>query len=127
LFFGTPQQFLQHVATGQLKGFGVTQQEKIVHYPKADSFVRLLGPKLEIHYWQAMFAPAGTPELVIKTLNSALEEVVNDPSVLKTWADTDVEAFPKADRSPEAGRKIMHSEIERWGQVIRDNNIKVEQ
>ena len=127
LFFGTPQQFLQHVATGQLKGFGVTQQEKIAHYPKADSFVKLLGPKLEIHYWQAMFAPAGTPELVIKTLNSALDEVVNDPSVLKTWADTDVEAFPKTDRSPEAGRKIMHSEIERWGQVIRDNNIKVEQ
>jgi putative tricarboxylic transport membrane protein len=127
LFFGTPQQFLGHVAQGQLKAFGVTQAEKIAHYPKTDSFVKLLGPKLEVHYWQAMFAPAGTPEAVIKTLNSALEGVVSDPAVLKMWSDTDVEPYPKADRSPEAGRKILHSEIQRWGEVIRANNIKVEQ
>jgi len=126
LFFGTPQQFLQHVATGQLKAFGVTQAEKTAHYPKTDSFVKLLGPKLEVHYWQAMFAPTGTPEAVIKTLNSALEGVVTDPAILKMWADTDVEAYPKDERSPEAGRKIMHSEVARWGQVIRENNIRLE-
>ena len=128
LFVGTPQQFLQHVATGQLKAFGITDKEKSPQYPTADSFVKLLGPKLQIYYWQALFAPAGTPDAVIKTLNSALEEVVvNDPAIVKIWTDTGVEAFPKDERSPAAGRKIMKSEIARWGQVVRDNNIHVDQ
>ncbi len=127
LFFGTPQQFLQHVATGQLKAFGITAKEKSPQFPTADSLVKLLGPKLDVQYWQALFAPAGTPVAVIKKLNSALEEIVTDPAILKTWADTGVEAYPKDERSPEAGRKILESEIARWGQVIRDNNIHVDQ
>ncbi len=128
LFIGTPQQFLQHVATGQLKAFGITAKEKSPQYPTADSFVKLLGPKLDVQYWQALFAPAGTPDAIVKTLNSAMEEVVvNNPAIVKTWTDTGVEAFPENERSPAAGREIMKSEIARWGQVIRDNNIHVNQ
>jgi tripartite-type tricarboxylate transporter receptor subunit TctC len=128
LFIGTPQQFLQHVATGQLKAFGITAKEKSPQYPTADSVVKLLGPKLDVQYWQALFAPAGTPDAIVKTLNSAMEEVVvNNPAIVKTWTDTGVEAFPKNERSPAAGREIMQSEIARWGQVIRDNNIHVNQ
>lgn len=128
MFVGTPQQFMQHVAAGQLKAFGITDKEKSPQFPTADSFVKLLGPKLQIHYWQALYAPAATPDAVIKTLNSAMEEaVVNDPAIVKTWTDTGVEAFPKNERSPAAGREIMKSEIARWGRVIRDNNIHVDQ
>jgi tripartite-type tricarboxylate transporter receptor subunit TctC len=128
MFVGTPQQFMQHVAAGQLKAFGITDKEKSPQFPTADSFVKLLGPKLQIAYWQALYAPAATPDAVIKTLNSAMEEaVVNDPAIVKTWTETGVEAFPKNERSPAAGREIMKSEIARWGQVIRDNNIHVDQ
>jgi tripartite-type tricarboxylate transporter receptor subunit TctC len=127
LFIGTPQQLGPLVAAGKLKGIAVTQKDKMPQFPKADSFVDVLGPKFEIHYWQGMFAPTGTPETVIKTLNSALEEVVNDPAIFKTWTETGVSAFPKEERSPAAARKYLKSEIARWGQVIRDNNIHVDQ
>jgi tripartite-type tricarboxylate transporter receptor subunit TctC len=128
MFIGTPQQFMQHVAAGQLKAFGITDKEKSPQFPTADSFVKLLGPKLQIHYWQALYAPAGTPDAVINTLNSAMEEAVqNDAAIVKIWTETGVEAFPKNERSPAAGREIMKSEIARWGQVIRDNNIHVDQ
>ena len=127
LFIGTPQQVGPLVAAGKLKAFGVTQKAKMPQFPQADSFVDVLGPKFEIHYWQGVFAPTGTPDAVIKTLNSALEGVVNDPAILKTWEDTGVSAFPKDERSPAAGRKYLKSEIARWGQVIRDNDIHVNQ
>jgi tripartite-type tricarboxylate transporter receptor subunit TctC len=128
MFVGTPQQFMQHVAAGQLKAFGITDKEKSPQFPTADSFVKLLGPKLQIHYWQALYAPAATPDAIVNTLNSAMEEVVvNDPAIVKTWTDTGVEAFPKNERSPAAGREIMKSEIARWGKVVRENNIHVDQ
>lgn len=128
LSFGTPQQVGPFVASGKLKAFGVTQEEKMPEFPQADSFVKMYGPKLEIQFWEAMFAPTGTPDAVINTLNSALEAaVVTDPSILKTWATEGVSAYPKDQRSPAAGRAILQSEIVRWGQVIRDNNIQANQ
>jgi tripartite-type tricarboxylate transporter receptor subunit TctC len=83
-----------------------------------------LGPKLEILYWHALFAPAGTPEPIIERINAAIQEIVDDPPTLKAWADTGVAPFPKDQRSPAAARAMLKDEIARWGQVVRDNNIQ---
>jgi tripartite-type tricarboxylate transporter receptor subunit TctC len=127
VFFATPQQVQQQVATGKLKAYGVTQKAKMPEFPHAESMVEILGPKLEIHYWQALFAPSGTPSAIVNTLNAALEDVVTDPAILKLWADTGVSAFPKDMRSPAAGDNFLKSEIARWGEVIKDNDIHVNQ
>jgi hypothetical protein len=39
----------------------------------------------------------------------------------------DVSVFPSDQRSPAAASALLHSEIARWGQVIRDNNIHIQQ
>ncbi len=127
LFFATPQSVVQQVATGALKAYGVTAKEKLAEFPTAESFPAVLGPKLDVVYWQGMFAPGGTPEPVIKTLNAALQKTVADPAIVKAWAAQDVTVFPADQRSPEAASAFLKSEIARWGQVIRDNNIHIEQ
>jgi putative tricarboxylic transport membrane protein len=124
LFVGTPQSVAPHVAAGKLKAYAITSKEKSPQLPTAESLVDALGPKFEIVYWQAMFAPAGTPPEVIKTLNTGLQDAVSDPEIIKTWADQGFAAFPKDQRSPEAANAMMKSEVDRWGQVIRDNNIQ---
>jgi tripartite-type tricarboxylate transporter receptor subunit TctC len=126
LFFGTPQQLMPQVAAGKLKAYGFTTTEKSAQLPNADSFARMFGPKLEIHYWQALFAPSATPDAVVDTLNKALEEVVADPAIQKIWAGEGVSGFPKEQRSAEAGRRLMKDEIARWEQVIQENNIHLE-
>jgi tripartite-type tricarboxylate transporter receptor subunit TctC len=88
------------------------------------SFVQELGPKLEILYWHALFAPAATPDAVIAKLNATLQEIMADPGVLKSWAETGVAPYPQEQRSPAAARALLRSEIARWGQVVRDNNIQ---
>ena len=127
LFFGTPQQLVPQVAAGKLKVYGLSTAEKSAQLPNADSFPKMFGPKLEIHYWQALFAPSKTPDAVVAKLNATLQEIVEDPAILKIWAGEGVSAFPKQDRSEEAGRAMLKSEIARWAQVIRDNNIRIEQ
>ena len=127
LFFATPQSVVQQVATGALKAYAVTSKEKLPEFPNAESLPVMFGPKLDVIYWQAMFAPAGTPESVIRTLNEALQKTVADPVIVKTWAAEDVSVFPPDQRSPAAASTLLHSEIARWGQVIRDNNIHIEQ
>jgi tripartite-type tricarboxylate transporter receptor subunit TctC len=127
LFFATPQSVVQLVATGKLKAYAVTAKEKLPEFASAESLSAMFGPKLDVVYWQAMFAPGGTPEPIIKTLNEALQTAVSDPANLKTWAAQDVSVFPPDQRSPAAATAFLASEIARWGQVIRDNNIHLEQ
>ncbi len=127
LFVGTPQSIVPHVKAGKLKAYGITSKQKSPQLPTAESLVDALGPKFEIVYWQGMFAPAGTPEPVLKTLNAALQEAVADPEILKHWAAEGFSAFPKKLQPPAAAAAFMKSEIERWGNVIRDNNIHVTQ
>jgi tripartite-type tricarboxylate transporter receptor subunit TctC len=127
LFFGTPQSFVQQVATGSLRAYGITAASKLPEFPNAESLSKMLGPKLDVMYWQAIFAPAGTPDAVIKTLNDTLQQAVSDPAIVKNWAAQDVSAFPPEQRSPQAAGAFLNSEIARWGQVIRDNDIHVEQ
>jgi tripartite-type tricarboxylate transporter receptor subunit TctC len=127
LFFGTPQSVVPLVKSGELKAYGVTSKTKLEQLPNVESFVKVLGPKLEILYWQAMYAPAGTPEALIETLNVAMQEALSDPTIIKTWDTEGMFIFPKEMRTPAAANALLKSEIVRWGRVIRDNNIYVDQ
>lgn len=124
LFFATPQSVVEQVASGQVKAYGITAKTKSPQFPTAESLVNALGPKLEILYWHALFAPAGTPAEIVNKLNMTVEQIVADPAMVKVWADSGVAPYPKDQRSPAAARTILKSEIDRWGQVVRDNNIQ---
>src|SRR5215475_1758366 len=124
LFFATPQSVVQQVASGQVKAYGITAREPSPQFSNVPSFVQELGPKLEILYWHALFAPAATPDAVVTKRNSTLQEIMADPAILKSWAETGVAPYPQEQRSPAAARALLKSEIARWGQVVRDNNIQ---
>src|SRR6516164_5304834 len=127
LFFATPQSVVQHVAAGALKAYGVTSRDKLAEFPTADSFPLTFGPKLDVVYWQVMFERAGTPGQVIANLDKELENAVADPALVKIWAAEDVSVFPSDQRSTGAASALLNSEIARWGQVIRDNKIHMQQ
>ena len=124
MFFATPQSVVEQIGSGQMKAFGITAKEPSKLLPDVPSFVQAFGPKLEILYWHALFAPAGTPRPIIDALSGVLQEVMEDPAILKSWADTGVSPFPKDQRSPEAAQAMLKREIQHWGEVVRDNKIE---
>jgi tripartite-type tricarboxylate transporter receptor subunit TctC len=124
VFFATPQSVVEQVATGQMKAYGITAKERSPQFPTAASFVQELGPKLEILYWHALFAPAGTPTAIVDRLNSVLQQTLADPVLLKSWADTGIAPYPEDQRSATTARTLLHSEIARWGEVVRENKIE---
>lgn len=124
LFFATPQQVMGMVTSGQIKAFGITARERSAQFPATESIVQELGPKFEITYWHAIFAPAGTPQPIVAKLNAVLQTTLEDPAILKNWAGFGVAPFPKDQRSPQAAQTLLRSEIARWGQVVRDNKIQ---
>ena len=71
--------------------------------------------------WNALFAPAGTPPEIIKTLNSALREILADADVRKRLLDLGIEA--KAS-TPEELSERLKSDIDKWGKVIEKAGIE---
>jgi tripartite-type tricarboxylate transporter receptor subunit TctC len=124
LFFATPQQVVGMVRSEQIKAFGITAKEPSPLFPGVASFAQSFGPKLEIFYWHALFTPAGTPRPVIDKLNAALQEAMDDPALLKAWAETGTAPYPKEQRTPEGAAAYLKKEIAHWGEVVRENKIE---
>ena len=124
LFFATPQQVIGQFASGEVKAFGITSKEPSPQFPGVPSFVATYGPKMNIDFWQIMLAPAGLPKPIVDALDGALQEALTDPDILKSWAASGMEPYAKAQQTPEGAAAYLKSEIERWGQVVRDNKIE---
>ena len=65
--------------------------------------------------WNAFFARTGTPPDIVRTLNSALQEVLADPELKKKMLTLGIEA--KAS-TPEAIEDRLKSDIEKWRAVV---------
>ena len=123
MFLSTPQAVVKLVQSGRLKAYGITTKESYPQFPGVASFVDI-SPKLDVFYWQALFAPSATPKAIIEKLNAVLQEFEDDPAIVKGWDAEGVSAFPKDERSVAGGQAVMKSEIARWRQVIQDNHIQ---
>ena len=71
--------------------------------------------------WYALFAPAKTPAPVIARLNAAVNAVLKDPETARKLIDAG--ADPAAG-TPEELAAFLKSELERWGKVVKEKNIK---
>jgi tripartite-type tricarboxylate transporter receptor subunit TctC len=75
----------------------------------------------DVTSWNAIFAPAGTPEEVISKLNGALVEVLADPAIQARFAELGVEA--SSSKPEEIGQRLK-DDIEKWGAVIKNAGIE---
>ena len=126
LFIGTPQSIVPQVKAGKLKAYGVTSKDKMPEFPTADSIVDAARAEvrdrlLAGHVRAGRNTGGGDQDAQC----GGATRRVTIRTIVKIWADTGVAAFPKDQRTPAAGEAILKSEIARWGQVIRDNNIHV--
>lgn len=69
----------------------------------------------DVTSWNALAAPAGTPQAVIAALNRELNKALADPALRRQLADLNV--TPRGG-TPEQLRALLTSEIARWADVI---------
>jgi tripartite-type tricarboxylate transporter receptor subunit TctC len=70
--------------------------------------------------WNGLYAPAGTPQDVLDTLNKGLHEVLAEPDLKKRAVDLGIDARAS---SPAELDQRMRSDIAKWGAVIADAHI----
>ena len=71
--------------------------------------------------WNALFAPAGTPPEIVKTLNGALREILADADVKRRLIELGIEARAS---TPQEISARLKSDIDKWRQVIEKAGIQ---
>jgi tripartite-type tricarboxylate transporter receptor subunit TctC len=74
----------------------------------------------EVLSWNALFAPKGTPQNVVDTLNKALQKILVDKDIKAKLLDLGIEA--KASTPQEIATRLS-DDIKKWGAVIERANI----
>jgi tripartite-type tricarboxylate transporter receptor subunit TctC len=71
--------------------------------------------------WNALFAPAGTPPQIVKTLNGALQDILADTDVRRRLIELGIEARAS---TPQEISARLKSDIDKWQQVIEKAGIQ---
>ena len=113
----------QHIRAGTLRPLGVTTRTASRHVPNCPSFAEQGFGDFEAPTWWAMFGRAGTPQPILDRMQAALTQVLNEPEVKARIEEQgcDIRAS-----DPETCRRFVAAEIERWGAVIRQNDIRAD-
>ncbi len=77
-------------------------------------------PNFDVTSWNALYAPAGTPQAVIDKLNGALHDVLADPELKKRALDLGIDAEASTPAEIDAR---MKSDIAKWTKVIESAHI----
>jgi hypothetical protein len=84
------------------------------------------GLDFEVNTWQGLFLPKGTPDPIVRRLNSALGSVLDLPSVRERFDALGEQIAAPERRSPEYFAKFVASEIERWRAPIKASGVSVD-
>jgi tripartite-type tricarboxylate transporter receptor subunit TctC len=72
-------------------------------------------PGYEVTSWNGMFAPRGTPQNIVKTMNAALKEVLALTEVKQRLLELGIEARPS---TPEELMTLYKADVKKWDAVI---------
>jgi tripartite-type tricarboxylate transporter receptor subunit TctC len=78
---------------------------------------------IESDTFNAISAPPKTPPAIVAKLNAAVNEILTDPAMQARFKSLNLEA---GGGSPEDMAKLVKSETQRWGDVIRAAGISMD-
>jgi tripartite-type tricarboxylate transporter receptor subunit TctC len=105
---------MQFVKAGKLKLLAVASPERVKSLPDVPTVAEAL-PGFASVTWYALAAPPKTPAAIVDKVNTAVNEALRDPNVVKRFAE--LSADP-AGGTPQETAAYLHDEVKRWKNVI---------
>jgi tripartite-type tricarboxylate transporter receptor subunit TctC len=109
---------------GKLKALAVSTGKRLAGAPDIPTIAESGVPGFDVATWESIQAPAGTPPDVVAKLNAAVREAVANNDLRQKMINLGFE--PDAQKSPGEVAQFVKSEMNKWGKVVRERNIKVE-
>ena len=120
-FAGVPN-VLGQVKAGRLRALAVTTSKRWSEMPDVPTMAEAGVPGYEATLWLSISGPAGLPAPIVQRLYSEISKALKDPELQANFRTGGVEAMSMP---PDELLKLMRSESEKWGRVVKDTGATV--
>jgi tripartite-type tricarboxylate transporter receptor subunit TctC len=115
---------LQQIKAGKLVAYAVTSPQRLAQLPGVPTVAEAGLTGYDSTGWFGVVAPAGTPDEIVKRLNTEIVAALNDEQVKASMRNLGVEPAPS---TPAQFEEYIRSETQKWAKVIRQANIRIGQ
>ncbi|MDZ5460964.1 Bug family tripartite tricarboxylate transporter substrate binding protein [Azohydromonas lata] len=112
-----------HILSGKLRALAVASPKRVSGFETVPTLQEQGVKDFEAYAWQGLVVPAATPAQAIAALNKALLAALDTTAVKARFQTLGLEAIPS---SPQQMAAYAKSEREKWGKVIRANDIRLD-
>jgi len=124
LAIGSVAVITPHVTGGKLRAIAVTGDTRSRALPDVPALAEQGLPGFSALAWWGVFAPAGTPKPIMDKFHAELVKAFNLPDVRKLLTET--LGIDLVVGTPEGLATWLDSQMQRWGKVVKDNNIRAD-
>ena len=124
LGIGSAALITRQVKGGKVRAIATTGEKRAPTLPDVPTLTEQGIPGVVAYAWWGIFAPAGTPQPVIQKFWRRLKNALALPDVQKTLVEgVGMEILAAR---PEDTQKFLLAEMQRWGKVVAEHDIKVD-
>ena len=114
---------LPHIRSGKLRALAIAGAARLPALPDVQTTAELGLPSLAITSWTGLMVPSATPNDIVARINAEVAGVLRQADTAERVRD---QGFDIVAGTVEAAQNFMAAEVERWGRLVREANIKAE-
>lgn len=112
------------VESGTIRALGGGMAERLRTMPKLPTMQEQGIKGFECYTWNAILAPAGTPQPVVDQLSAAVQKAMEDPAVFRRLQEVGVDPTPG--RGPKQTADFIKTELAKWAPIIKASGAQVD-
>ncbi len=110
-----------HIDSKRMRALAVTTSKRSPDLPEVPTIAESGFAGFDAPAWWAVLAPARTPPEIVQRMNEAINKVMKSPDVAKRLEAQGIDVLGG---TPQAGQAFVERQMDIWGKVVKDNNIK---
>lgn len=112
------------VKAGKLRAIATVTSTRLVELPQLATMAEQGFAGIGTNAWQGLFAPAATPKPIVDKLFKATVAALSPPEVKEKLAKQMMDVTLST--SPQEFAEFVRTETQKWAEVIRENNVRIE-
>ena len=120
LMIGAINSAIPFFRAGKIRAIAVPERQRLPQFRDLPTVNESL-PGYEVNIWFGLMVPAGTPDALVNLLSGEMRTIVNLPDVRESLTRAGLDSNPT---TPAEMSRIMTSEIEKWGKVVKAAGIQ---
>lgn len=112
-----------HIDSKRLRPLAVTTSKRVPDLPGVPTLAESGFTGFDAPAWWAVLAPAKTPPEILKRMNEEINKVLRQPDLAKRL---NAQGIDVVGGSSDAARAFIETQMDIWGKVVKENNIKAD-